>query len=64
MNVQIKENIPLKKRKTYWYSAFSGESFPLFLETKAGYLVTRPGFSEKWNIKKNHACLIDDHEYT
>lgn len=43
--------------KTLWYYPFQGQSFPIYMETKKGYLVKREDQedSRTWLIKHKHA---------
>lgn len=63
----IKINEGLKnygKDKTLWYHPHQGETYPLMMDTKKGYLVQRP-VEEKaektlYLVKHKHATLLDD----
>ena len=48
--------------KNLWYYEHQGEEFPLFMDTKKGYLVARPDEQIKWLVKHSHSeeILVDD----
>ena len=57
--VKVKPIKYSSKNIKFWYYKYQNERFELFMDTKAGYLVSRPDSgTEKWNIKHNHAELI------
>lgn len=49
------------KDKELWYHPYQGQTYPLFMETKKGYLVHREEeFGTKtWLIRKGHSELLN-----
>lgn len=45
-----------------WYYDLENNKYPLFMNTKKGYLVHRPELDDTktWLIKKGHASIVDD----
>lgn len=63
--IQIKDTLKnYGKDKELWYYPHQGETYPVIMDTKKGYLVQRPIEEEAkdtlYLVKHKHAVLLDD----
>lgn len=50
-----------ERNQNYWYQEMVGQTFPLMLDTKKGYLVHRPDLKEtkSFLVKHKHGKLVE-----
>lgn len=41
-----------------WYYSFQGQAFELYMDTRKGFLVLRPGSPKPWLVRKKHGKEI------
>lgn len=63
--IKINDNLKTYgKDTTLWYHPYQGETYPVVMEIKTGYLVRRPieenAEDSLYLVKYKHATLLDD----